>query len=502
MEEAQYPCFSVACGSGATAPGRPSGQPGCAPVRPPRPVLPVYSEPTFLLIPDSSNVPDPRTADYAIKARWIVPIEPAGTLLEDHALLIRHGRIAALVPATQLTDWTVSETLDRPEHALIPGLVNAHTHAAMTLLRNAAGGLALDPWLRKRIWPLEASLVDARFVEDGTELAVAEMLLGGVTCFADMYYFPDVAARVAARTGMRAAIGMPVLEQSSSWAQDVDEYLERGLALRDQYRDDPLVETLFVLHTPSSTQDRTLSRIRTLADQLQARVMTHLLESPTDRDRETRRHGRGPLERLGDAGLVNDLLVAVHCVQVNMAEIEGLAGAGAGVVHCPSSNLKLASGIAPVFAMRQAGVRLALGTDGAASNDSLDILAEARLAALLAAGTTGDPCAITSAEALELATLGGASVLGLSEQTGSLRPGKWADVTCLRLTGPAVDPCNDVPTAIVHSAGRAAVTDTWVAGRHLVADGRLTRINVQELGRRAREWRPRVLAASRAIAGQ
>jgi 5-methylthioadenosine/S-adenosylhomocysteine deaminase len=328
------------------------------------------------------------------------------------------------------------------------------------------------------------------------------MLLGGITCFADMYYYPDAAARVAAQAGMRVAIGMPVLEQPGAWAENVDEYLRRGLELRDQYRDDPLVTTTFVLHSPYTTGDATLLRVRTLADQLQAPVMTHLLESPGDRDRERRKHGRGPLERLAAAGLVNDLLIAVHCVQADAAELERLAEGGATIVHCPTSNLRLASGIAPVARMRQLEIRVALGTDGAASNDSLDLLAEARLAALLAAVTSGDANVIPPGDALAMATLDGARALGLGEQAGSIAPGKWADLACLKLSGPCVEPCNDVVTAIVHSAGRAAVTDTWVAGRHLVADGRLTRIDQRLLGERTRRWAPRVLAAAAAIAGQ
>ncbi len=443
-----------------------------------------------------------RVADFAIQARWILPMDPSGAMLEGHAVLVHGGRIVAVRPKGELADWNIGETIDRPQHVLMPGLVNTHTHAAMTLLRNVAGGLPLDDWLRRRIWPLEARLVDERFVEDGTTLAIAEMLLGGITCFADMYYHPDVAARVAARHGMRACIGLPVLEVPSSWAQDLDEYLDRGLRLRDVYRDDPLIDTLFVLHSPTSTSDAALTRVRTLADQLQAPVMTHLLESPTDRAREERRHGQGPMERLTSAGLVNDLLVAVHCVHLNTAEVEQIAGAGATVVHCPASNLKLGAGIAPIHELRRAGVRVALGTDGAASNDALDVLGEARLAALLASGTTGDADALPPQQALNMATLAGARALGLGDVTGSIEPGKWADLVSLRLDGPMVQPLHDIPSAILHAAGRAAVCDTWVAGRRLVADGRLTRIDPRDLAERAMAWRPRVVAAARAIAGE
>jgi 5-methylthioadenosine/S-adenosylhomocysteine deaminase len=451
---------------------------------------------------DARPVTDSRVADFAVRARWILPVDPPGSVLEQHAVIVRGGRIVAVTADDEVPHWSVGEILERPRHALIPGLVNTHTHAAMTLLRNAACGLPLDDWLRQRIWPLEARLVDERFVEDGTTLAIAEMLLAGVTCFADMYFHPDVAARVAAHHGMRACIGLPVLETPSSWAADLDEYLDRGLRLRDAYRDDPLVDTLFVLHSPISTSDAALARVRTLADQLQAPVMTHLLESPTDRGREEHKHGRGPLQRLAAAGLVNDLLIAVHGVHLNTAEVEQLSEAGSTVVHCPASNLKLAAGIAPLHQLRCAGVRVALGTDGAASNDALDVLGEARLAALLAAGTTGEAGALPPHEALHLATLAGAQSLGLGEITGSITPGKWADLVALRLDAPGVQPLHDIAAAIIHSAGRDAVCDTWVAGRRLVADGCLTRLSARDLAGRAGAWRPRVVAAMQAIAGQ
>jgi 5-methylthioadenosine/S-adenosylhomocysteine deaminase len=447
-------------------------------------------------------VPQCSPADLAIKARWILPVEPAGEVLEEHVVLVRGGRIDSLLPSSRLQPDDARRVVERPEHVLIPGLVNAHTHAAMSLLRNLSAGLGLDDWLRKLIWPLEARLVDEQFVADGTELAIAEMLLGGVTCFADMYYFPEVAARTAAAAGIRAAVGLPMIEQPTVWAQDFDEYLARSLELSDQYRADPLIDTLFCLHSPSATSDTSLSRVRTLADQLQTPVMIHLLESPAERDRVRRRHGSGPLERLAAAGLVNDLLVAVHCTQANAHEIETLAGSGAAVVHCPGSNLRLGSGIAPLSQMRSAGLNVALGTDGAASNDALDVLGEARLAALLAGGVSGDAGTLDSHAALEMATLAGARALGLADRTGSLVAGKWADIACLRLSGPQAEPHHDVAATVIHAAGRMAVTDTWVAGRALVTDGRLVRTDLGRTVQCARHWAPRVLAARDLIAGQ
>ncbi len=447
-------------------------------------------------------MPEGATPDLAISARWILPIEPAGTMLENHAVLVLGGRIQAIVPADRLPPMNPGRIVSRPEHVLLPGLVNAHTHAAMSLLRTAVPGLHLEAWLRERVWPLEARLVDEDFVADGTELAIAEMMLGGITCFADMYLYPDVAARIAGRSGMRAVIGLPVLEQSTRWSSNLEECLGRCLEMHDRYRSEPLVGTLFALHSPLLTSDTTLAHVRTLADQLQTPLMIHLLESSSERHREVRRHGRGPLERLETAGLLNDLLIAVHCVHASAAEIEVLAHAGASVVHCPASNLRLGNGMAPISAMRHAGLNVALGTDGAASNDSLDILAEARLAALLACGTTGDARALSANDSLGMATLAGARALGLGDVTGSLVPGKWADIACLALHGPAIEPVSDVAEAVVHAAGRAAVSDVWIAGRCVVRDRRLVFTDTDDLLARCRRQGARVMAALAAETGQ
>ena len=435
----------------------------------------------------------PPTADVVVHARWILPMDPAGAVLEDHALVIAGGRVSALLPSARARREVVAtETVERGHHVLLPGLVNAHTHAAMSLFRGGLGGRRLDDWLRQAVWPLETRLVDPEFVRLGTELAVAEMLLSGITCFADMYYYPEVSAQVAAAAGMRAVVGMPVLESSSVSGNGLDEHLAAGLELHDRYLEHPLVSTMFALHSPSLTQDATLARVRTLADQLQVPVMIHLLESPSERTREIRRHGLGPLERLDRAGLVNDLLLAVHCVQASSAEIARLAQAGASVVHCPASNLKLGSGIAPVAEMLQTGLTVALGTDGAASNDALDVLGECRLAALLVSGVSGDPTRLPPSRALAMGTTAGARALGLGEQSGCLAPGRWADFACMDLTGPLVEPVHDLFAAVLHTGGRGRITDTWVAGRPLVTNGHLTRLDVAGLVARVRDTAPRV----------
>jgi 5-methylthioadenosine/S-adenosylhomocysteine deaminase len=435
----------------------------------------------------------PTAVNAVVHARYVLPMDPPGTVLEHHSVVVHAGRVLCVLPTDEARRlYVATETVERAQHALLPGFVNAHTHAAMSLLRSATGGQKLDAWLRGTIWPVEARLVDEEFIRTGASLAIAEMLLSGITCFGDMYYLPEVTARAAAASGMRARVGLPVVEGETPWGSGIDEHLARGLALHDEMLDDPLVATLFALHSPSLTQDATLARVRTLADQLQIPVMIHLLESPAERSRQQRRHGVGPLERLERAGLVNDLLVAVHCVQASAAEIDRLARAGAAVVHCPASNLKLGNGIAPLPQMLLAGLTIGLGTDGAASNDALDVLGECRLAALLAAGVSGEPALLPPHRALELATLGGARALGIAEQTGSVAVGKWADLTCIDLSGPCVEPTHDVAAAIVHAGGRARVTDTWVAGRRLVADGRLIHMDVGALLAEVRSFAPRV----------
>lgn len=433
--------------------------------------------------------------DVLIHARWVVPVDRRGVVLEHHSVAIRGGRIEALLPRGEANSIAAREVLERPEHVLLPGLVNAHTHAAMTILRGTASGKPLDPWLREQIWPLEARLVDADYVRDGTDLAIAEMLLGGTTCYTDMYFFPEVSAQCAATAGMRALVSMPVLDTPTAWASTIDEHLDKGLRLRDEYRGHPLVGTIFALHSPALASDATLDRVRTLADQLGAPVMIHLLESATERPREYARHGIDPVDRLARAGLVNDLLIAVHCVDLSAQEMQAFAAAGTSVVHCPTSNLRLAGGIAPLAAMRAAGVNVALGTDGAASSDRLDILGEARLAALLAAGTTGDAGALCAAEAIEMATLAGARAVGLEDSIGTVTPGKAADLCCVDLGRLALRPVADVLECLLHAASRTDVSDTWVAGRQLVADGSLARMDADSLRSRADLWQQRVQLA-------
>jgi 5-methylthioadenosine/S-adenosylhomocysteine deaminase len=382
-------------------------------------------------------------------------------------------------------------TYDRvplPGRVLIPGLVNAHTHAAMTLMRGLADDLPLMRWLEEHIWPAETRHVSPEFVREGTLLACAEMLRGGVTCFNDMYFFPEAALEAALEAGMRASHGMIVVEFASAYASDPDDYLAKGLALRDRWRDHPLVSFCLAPHAPYTVSDASFRKVASLAAEIDVPVHLHLHETAEELERSVAEHGVRPLERLERLGLVGPGLIAVHAVHLTEGEIALLARNGASVAHCPSSNLKLASGFAPVARMAASGVNVALGTDGAASNNRLDVFAEMRLAALLAKAVAGDAAALPAHQALRAASLGGAIALGLQERIGSIEPGKAADLVAVRLDGPELEPCYDPASHLVYVAGREQVTDVWVAGKRRLEDGSLENMDISRLKGRCKVW--------------
>lgn len=431
--------------------------------------------------------------DLVLAARWILPVEPAGVVLRDHSLCIAGGRIAALLPtgqARQVYPHAPVVTLDR--HVLLPGLVNAHTHAAMTLLRGLADDLPLMAWLQDHIWPAEARHVSHEFVLDGSLLACAEMLRGGITCFNDMYFFPEATAEAVLTSGMRACLGVIVLDHATSYAADADDALHKGLATRDAYKGEPRLRFALAPHAPYSVGDQSFAKVRTLADQLDLPVHVHLHETRDEIVASVQQYGLRPLARLEALDLLGPSLVGVHLVHLEPQEIDLLARMGAHMVHCPSSNLKLASGIAPVSAALAAGVNVCLGTDGAASNNRLDLFEEMRLAALLAKGTGGDPTVLGAHTAIAMATLAGARALGLADEIGSLLPGKAADVIAVDLSTLETQPCYDVASQLVYAAGRQHVSHVWVAGEPLLAEGRLTRVSEAELALRAAHWQGRI----------
>lgn len=433
---------------------------------------------------------DPVKVDTLLEARWIIPVEPAGTVLQDHALAIDQGVIQAIVPTEEAqTRFAPAQRVVLHHHALIPGLVNLHTHAAMTLMRGLADDLPLMEWLNNHIWPAETRHVDAGFVFDGTRLACAEMLRAGVTCFNDMYFFPEASVQAVLTSGMRATVGMITIDFPTAYASDADDYLAKGLALRDAYNPHPLLSFCFAPHAPFTVSDKVFAKILTYAEQLDLPIHIHLHETEDEITGSLKMHGMRPIERMHKLGLLGPNLIAVHMIHVTPDEVELMAQLGCSVAHCPSSNLKLASGFAPAVSMLSAGVNVGLGTDGAASNNSMKMLEEMRLAALLAKGQSKRADVLPAWQALQMGTLNGARALGLDSVIGSLLPGKAADITAVDFSSLELAPCYDPISHLVYVAGREHVSHVWVNGKMLLNDGELTTLDKQELLLRAGFWR-------------
>lgn len=442
---------------------------------------------------DATDAPAP---DFILAPRWTVTVDTDDRVLEDHAVVVRDGRIDAILPRAECAARHPGvEPVTLPDHALLPGLVNAHTHAAMSLFRGLADDLPLMTWLQDHVWPAEGRWVDERFVHDGAELAMAEMLRGGTTCFQDMYFHPEVTARRAAEAGMRTTVGMILLDFPTPYADGPDEYLAKGLALHDRYRGHPLVTTAFAPHAPYTVSDLPLERVRTYADELDVPVHMHVHETQAECRTALDADGERPLARLQRLGLLSPSFLAVHMTALDDDEVDLVAASGSHVIHCPEANLKLASGFCPVQRLADAGVNVALGTDGAASNNDLDLFGEMRTAALLAKAVAGDAAALPAHAALRMATINGARALALDDRIGSIEPGKAADLIAVDLGEVDTQPLYDVVSQLVYATGRHHVRQVWVNGRHLVRDGELMTLNGPDIGARAREWQQRIATA-------
>lgn len=414
-------------------------------------------------------------------------------VLENYCVVVCDDVIRDMLPLAEAEKaWPGSEVIDLPDHLLIPGLINAHTHAPMTLLRGYADDMELPVWLRDHIWPAEREFVGPEFVADGTRLAIAEMLRSGTTCFNDMYFFADSAIEVCLDTGMRASIGITIIEIESAWAVDVESYVEKGLALHERWKSEPLISFTLSPHAPYTVSDETLDQIAVLSGERGLPVHMHLLETEWEIKQSLQQHDLHPLNRLEARNLFNNKLQAVHMAQLSSEDIEHLSSAGVHVVHCPQSNLKLASGICPLTALLKAGVNVALGTDGAASNNDLDLLAEAQTAALLAKGISGDAESAPAFQVLEMMTINGACALGLQDLIGSIEVGKQADLCALNLNSPETQPLHNVVSQLVYAASSRQVSDVWVAGRQLLAEGELTTIDLEAVLDSARKWQARL----------
>ena len=431
--------------------------------------------------------------DLLIEAGWVIPVEPHGVVLESHAVAVRDGVIVAIAPrADARARFAAAQIVSRPDAVLIPGLINAHVHNPMTLLRGVADDMPLKVWLQEHIWPIEAAVIGPEFVADGITLAIAEMLRGGTTCCNENYFFPDVQAATYKRHGFRARVGLPVIDFPTAWASSDDEYFDRATEVHDQWRNDSLIATAFAPHAPYTVSDGNFERIRMLADQLDVPVHLHTHETAQEVAQSQQKHGQRPLARLDRLGLVNDRLIAVHMTQLTEAEIHLCAERGVSVVHCPESNLKLASGFCPACALLSAGVNVAIGTDGPASNNDLDMFSETRTAALLAKTVADDAAAFDAATALRAATLGGAKALGFDHLVGSIEPGKQADLVCVDLSPLETQPLHHVVSQLIYATGRHQVSDVWIAGKAKLRERMLVDIDTVALVANARQWRERI----------
>lgn len=426
-------------------------------------------------------------------ARWVIPVVPQNTVLENHSIAIENGRIIDILPSEETQQAYPNATLtELAEHALIPGLINAHTHAAMSLFRGLANDVPLMTWLNDHIWPAEAQWINTEFMQDGSELAIAEMLLSGTTCFNDMYFFSNTVAKTAQNMGIRAFVGMIVIDFPSVWANNEDEYFSKGLDVHDEVRSLSRVHTTMAPHAPYTVSDGPLKRVRTLADELHVPIHMHVHETHHEVANAVSQTGLRPLERLHQLGLLNPRMMAVHMTQLTEDEIKLCAQQGIHIVHCPESNLKLASGHCPVAELLNAGTNVCLGTDSAASNNDLDMLGEMRTASLIAKTTADDATALPAWQALEIATINGAKALNIDNEIGSLEVGKSADMVAINLNHISTQPVYDPTAQIVYSASRQQISDVWVQGQQRVKDGKLTNANVDDILSKAEQWRERI----------
>ena len=424
--------------------------------------------------------------------KWIITVNAQNQVLTEHALAIQEGKIHAILPVEEARQLDAEQIIELPQHAVMPGFINAHTHSPMSLLKGLADDLPLMDWLQNHIWPAEAKWADAEFVQQGSALAIAEMLRSGTTCFNDMYFFPEATVEAVKQAGIRACIGLIMIDFPTAWGTGPDDYISKGLALHDQLQDNPLITTTFAPHAPYTVSDEPLQKILHLACELDSPIHMHIHETAFEVMQAVEQTGERPLERLARLGLLDKHLLAVHMTQLSEAEIQLIADKQIHVIHCPESNLKLASGFSPVAKLLAAGVNVALGTDGNASNNDLDMLGEMRTAALIAKAVAHDAAAVPASQAIRMATINGAKALGLAEQIGSLEVGKAADMIAIDLGTIEANPLYEPISHIVYCTTREQITHTWVAGQMLMQNRQLTTLNTAALLENARYWQQKI----------
>lgn len=431
--------------------------------------------------------------DTLIQARWVIPVNKKREVLENHAIAIAGGKIIDILPNSEAqTKYEPLESFSFTDHALIPGFVNSHGHAAMTLFRGLADDLPLMTWLNDHIWPAEAKWVSPEFVADGTRLAIAEMIRCGTTTFSDNYFFVEEVAKVVKEAGIRAQLCFPVMDFPTPWAEHPDHYLEKGMTQYHEHKDHDLVHVVFGPHAPYTVSDEPLIKIAELAKKHNMPIQMHIHETQQEVDDEFKKHGSRPLKRLYDLGLLGPHVQCVHMTALNDEDIAIIKETGATVIHCPESNLKLASGFCPVDKLQKLGITVALGTDGSASNNDLDMMGEMRTAAILAKAVAQDAEALPAYEALALATINGAQAMQLDEKIGSLEIGKLADITAVNFSDIESAPLYDPVSHLVYATSRDQVSDVWVGGKGLMHNRELTTLSRTEILNNAREWNEKI----------
>ncbi|WP_221801225.1 TRZ/ATZ family hydrolase [Oceanobacter mangrovi] len=431
------------------------------------------------------------TADLRLNARWLLTMADAtATVQENVAVFISNGRIDSIEP--QDSTRLAAATIELGQHVLMPGYVNAHGHAAMSLFRGMADDLALMTWLQEHIWPAEGRWVGPEFVYAGTRLAVAEMLKAGTTTFADMYFFPHDAIQASVEAGIRHVSFTPILDFPTNFAANADEYIKKALKLDDKFGKQPLVTLGLGPHAPYTVSDGPLRQIRVIADEKRMPVQIHLHETAFEVEESLQKYGKRPTRRLQELGFLNAQTSCVHMTQIDDSDVEILQHSGASVVHCPESNLKLASGFCPTAKLLAAGVNLGLGTDGAASNNDLNLQGEMKTAAMLAKAVAADAAAVPAAQALYMATHGSARALGIASQTGSIEAGKWADLQAIDMSVLPQQPLFDVISQLVYTDSSRSTSHVWVAGKLLLDQGQLTTIDEDQMIAQAQQWATRI----------
>lgn len=431
--------------------------------------------------------------DTIIKPKWIITAAADGEVLENHAVAIKEGKIQALIPPSTSPFPTADTVFHLDHHILMPGLINLHGHSAMSLLRGLADDKPLMEWLDTVIWPAERKYMHEDFVFDGTCLAMAEMIRGGTTTVNDMYFFHSAVARAGLATGLRTFIGCTILEFPTNYAANASDYITRALEERREFLGEDLITFTLAPHSPYTVSDETFRTVITLAEQQDMLIHCHIHETQDEIIDSIRLYNQRPLARLKSLGVLSPRLIAAHMVHLNDTEIELAATHGIAIAHNPVSNMKLASGIAPIPSLLQQGVPVGIGTDGAASNNKLDMLAETRTAALLAKVGSHDSTVVPAYTAIRMATLNGARALGIEDKVGSIIKGKEADLIAINLSTLETAPTFDPVSHIVYAAGREQVSHVWIRGNTVMSDRKLTYVDESSLVGTAEKWKTRIL---------